>query len=102
MKLIGRTLAILAAALVIAGVLFAIGSTGSAATGTAAAGAMGRGHEMQGGFNLAGIVQILPTLAVVGIITAIVAPIKQRLENKRRSNKLSSRRTAPTAATPSV
>ena len=39
---------------------------------------------------------------VAGIITAIVAPIKQRLESKRRSNKLSSRRTALTTATPSV
>jgi uncharacterized membrane protein len=102
MKLIGRTLAILAAALVMVGVLFVIGSIGSAATGTAAAGGMQMGHEMQGGFNLAGIVQILPTLAIVGIITAIVAPIKQRLESKRRSNKLNSRRTAPTTATLSV
>jgi uncharacterized membrane protein len=102
MKLIGRTLAILAAALVIVGVLFAIGSIGASATGTAADGAIGMGHEMQGGFNLAGIVQILPMLAVVGIITAIVAPIKQRLESKRQSNKLSSRRPAPTIATPSV
>ena len=57
---------------------------------------------MQSGFNLGGMVQILPALAVVGIITAIVAPIKQRLESKRRSNKLSARRPAPTTATPSV
>jgi hypothetical protein len=101
MKLIGRAPAILAVALVIIGVLFAIGSIGASATGTAA-GAIGMGHEMQGGFNQAGIVQILPTLAVVGIITAIVAPIKQRLESKRRSNKPSSRRPVPTIATPSV
>jgi len=42
------------------------------------------GHGMESGFNLAGIVQILPTLAIVAIVTAIVAPIKQRLLNKRR------------------
>ena len=102
MKLIGRTLAILAVALVIVGVVFAISSIGASATGTAAAGARGMGHEMQSGFNLGGIVQILPTLAVVGIITAIVAPIKRCLENKRRSNKLNARRSVPTTATPSV
>ena len=102
MKLIGRTLALLAAALVIVGVVFAVGSIGGSATSTAAAGAGGMGHEMQSGFNLGGIVQILPTLAVVGITTAIVAPLKQRLENKRRSNKLSARRQLPTTATPSV
>jgi len=101
MKIIGRTLAILAVALVIVGVVFAIGSIGSAAT-SAASGARDMGHEMQGGFNLAGIVQILPTLAIVGIITAIVAPIKQRLGSRRRPNKLSSRQPTPTIATPSV
>ena len=81
MKLIGRTLAVLAAALVVVGFWLAIGSlSGSAGT---AAGGMG-GHAMESGFNLAGIVQILPTLAIVAIVTAVVAPIKQRLLNKRR------------------
>jgi hypothetical protein len=102
MKLIGRTLALLAAALVIVGVVFAVGSIGGSATSTAAAGGMEIGHSMQGGFNLGSIVQILPTLAVVGIITAIVAPIKQRLESKHRSNKPSARRQLPPTATPSV
>jgi len=54
----------------------------SGSSGTMAA-RMG-GHGMESGFNLGGIVQILPTLAIVAIVTAIVAPIKQRLLNKRR------------------
>ena len=106
MKLIGRTLAILAAALVVVGVLLAISSLGASATSTAAAAGMPSGaqmgHQMQSGFNLGGIIQILPALAVVGIITAIVAPIKQRLESKRRANKLSARRPLPTTAMPSI
>ena len=81
MKLIGRTLAVLAAALVVVAFWLAIGSV-SGSSGTMAGG-MG-GHGMESGFNLAGIVQILPTLAVVAIVTAIVAPIKQRLLNKRQ------------------
>ena len=81
MKLIGRTLAVLAAALVVVGFWLAIGSV-SGSSGTIPGG-MG-GHGMESGFNLGGIVQILPTLAVVAIVTAIVAPIKQRLLNKRR------------------
>ena len=101
MKLIGRTLAILAAALVVAGIVFAIGSLG-ASTSTGVANGMEMGHGMQGGFNLGGIIQILPTLAVVGIITAIVAPIKRRLESKRRPSKLNARRPLPTTATPSI
>ena len=81
MKLIGRTLAILAAALVVVAFWLAVGSlSGSSAT---IVGGMG-GHGMESGFNLAGIVQILPTLAIVAIVTAIVAPIKQRLLSKRR------------------
>ena len=81
MKLIGRTLAVLAAAMVVVGFWLAIGSlSGSTAT---MAGGMG-GHGMESGFNLGGIVQILPALAIVAIVTAIVAPIKQRLLNKRR------------------
>src|SRR5690349_1555302 len=104
MKLIGRTLAILAAALVVAGIIYAIGSIGASTSTVAASGVQAgaeMGHEMQsGGFNLGGIVQILPTLAVVGIITAIVAPIKRRLESKRRLNKQSARRPLPTTAAP--
>ena len=83
MKVIGRTFAVLAAALVIVAFCMAVGwLRGSSGT---MAGGMG-GHGMDGEFNLGGIVQILPTLAIVAIITAIVAPINQRLLNKRRPN----------------
>jgi hypothetical protein len=96
MKLIGRTLAVLAAALVVVGFWLAIGSlSGSTAT---VAGEMG-GHAMQSSFNLAGIVQILPALAVVAIVTAIVAPIKQRLLSKRRPSAPARR---PQTATPAA
>jgi hypothetical protein len=81
MKLIGRTLAVLAAALVVVAFWLAVGSL-SGSSG-AIAGGMG-GHGMESGFSLGGIVQILPPLAIVAIVTAIVAPIKQRLLNKRR------------------
>ena len=81
MKLIGRILAILAAAMVVVGFWIAIGSL--AGSGTTVAAEMA-GHGMESGFNLAGIVQIFPSLAVVGIVTAIVAPIKQRLLSKRQ------------------
>ncbi len=80
MKLVGRTLAIMAAALVVVGFWLAIGSL-SGSTG-AMAGGMG-GHGMGSGVNLAGIVDILPTLAIVAIVTAIVSPLKQRLLAKR-------------------
>ena len=96
MKLIGRTLAVLAAALVVVAFWLAVGSL-SGSSGTMAGG-MG-GHGMESGFNLAGIVQILPTLAIVAIVTAIVAPIKQRLLNKRRP---SAPARAPQVATPAV
>ena len=86
MKLIGRTLAVLAAALVVVGFWLAIGAlTGSTATAAGAIGGHDMGeHGMQGGFNLGGIVELLPTLAIVAIVTAIVSPIKQRFLNKRR------------------
>jgi len=96
MKLIGRTLAVLAAAMVIVGFWLVIGSV-SGSTGTMAGG-MG-GHGMESSFNLAGIVQILPTLAIVAIVTAIVTPIKQRLLNKRRP---SAPARGPQAATPAA
>jgi hypothetical protein len=96
MKLIGRTLAVLAAAMVVVTFWLAIGSV-SGSTGTMAGG-MG-GHGMESGFNLAGIVQILPTLAIVAIVTAIVAPIKQRLLNKRRP---SAPARGPQVATPAA
>ena len=96
MKLICRTLAVLAAAMVVVGFLLAIGSmSGSAGT---MAGGMG-GHGMESGFNLGGIVQILPTLAIVAIVTAIVAPIKQRLLTKRRP---AAPARAPRVATPAA
>ncbi len=77
MKLVGRTLAIMAAALVVVGFWLAIGSL------SGSTGAMAGGHGMGSGVNLAGIVDILPTLAIVAIVTAIVSPLKQRLLAKR-------------------
>ena len=94
MKLIGRTLAVLTAAMVVVGFWLAIASL-SGSTG-AMAGGMG-GHGMDNGFNLASIVQIVPTLAIVALVTAIVAPVKQRLLNKRRPSALARR---PQTATP--
>ena len=96
MKLIGRTLAVLAAAGVIAGFWLMIGAL-STSTGSVA-GQMG-GHGMQSGFNLGGIVEILPTLAIVGIVTAIVSPIKQRLISKRWPSAPARR---PQSATPAA
>ena len=62
MKVIGRTFAVLAAALVVVAVCMAVGwLRGSSGT---MAGGMGA-HGMDGEFNLGGIVQILPTLAIV-------------------------------------
>ena len=81
MKLIGRTLAVLAAALIVVGFWLAVGSL-SGSTGAMVGGT--GGHGMESGFNLGGIVPILPTLAIVAIVTAIDAPIKQRWLNKRR------------------
>ena len=95
MKLIGRILAILAAALVIVGILLVIGSF--SANGSTLGGHMDS-HGMQEGFNLAGIVEILPTLAIVAIITAIVAPIKQRLISKRRPSTPAQRAQSSTPA----
>jgi len=96
MKLIGRTLAVLAAAMVVVAFWLAVGWL-SGSSGTMVGG-MG-GHGMESGFNLGGIVQILPTLAIVAIVTAIVAPIKQRLLNKRRPSAPARR---PQAATPTA
>jgi hypothetical protein len=96
MKLIGRTLAVLAAAMVVVGFWLAIGSL-SGSVGTMA-GAMGR-HGRESSFNLAGIVEILPTLAIVTIVTTIVAPIKQRLLNKRQPGALAR---GPKVATPAA
>ncbi|HKF95477.1 MAG TPA: hypothetical protein VKB96_12960 [Gammaproteobacteria bacterium] len=67
--------------MVVIALWLAVGSL-SGSSGTLAGG-MG-GHGPESGFNLGGIVQILPTLAIVAIVMAIVAPIKQRLLNKRR------------------
>ena len=96
MKLIGRTLAVLAAALVVVGFWLAVGSLSGSAGATAAG--MG-GHGMESGFNLAGIVEILPTLAIVAIVTAVVAPIKQRLLSQRRP---SASARGPKVATPAA
>ena len=82
MKLIGRTLAVLAAArfsrvladdwLVERHHWYGVGEMG--------------GHGMQSGFNLAGIVEILPTLAIVASSPRLCRRSKQRLLNKRWPN----------------
>ena len=102
MKLIGRTFAIVAAALVVVGFWLVIGvlSGSSSAAGdmAGAMGGMGGGH-MQGAFNLAGIADLFPTLAIVAIVTAIVAPLKQRLISTRRPSTPARR---PQAAAPAA
>lgn len=84
MKLIGRTLVILAAALVVVGFWLAVGALIGSAGAVASSGHDLGGHGMENGFNLAGIVEVIPTLATVAIVTAVTAPIKQRLLSKRR------------------
>ena len=83
MKLVGRTLAVVAAALVVVGFWLMIGALSGSSGAAGAMGSIGGSH-MQGGFNLAGSVELLPTLAIVTIVTAVVAPLKQRLISTRR------------------
>jgi len=85
LKVIGRTLAILTAAMVIVGIALAVGSIGSAAAGPAAANAMEQGHEMARGASLAGLGTVALNLGVVALITAVVSPIKQHLVRKRKA-----------------
>lgn len=100
MKLIGRTLAILAAALVVVGFCLLVATlAGSSATEVAQVGGHAGGEGMSSGFNLGGIVQILPPLAAVAIVTAIVAPIQRWLLNKRRPGAASR---SPKLATPAA
>ena len=98
MKLVGRTLAVVAAALVVVGFWLVIGALSASSGAVGAIGGMGGGH-MQGGFNLAGIADLFPTLAVVAIVTAIVAPLKQRLISTRRPSTPARR---PRAAAPAA
>ncbi len=58
MKLVGRTLAVVAAALVVVGFWLVIGALSASSGAVGAMGGMG-GPHMQGGFNLAGIVELL-------------------------------------------
>lgn len=97
MKLIGRTLAVLAAALIVVGFWLAIGALGGSAA--SAVGEMGRHGAESSGFNLAAIAQLIPALAAVAIVTAIVAPIKRRLLSKRRPSAPARR---PNAANPAA
>lgn len=114
MKLIGRTLAILAAALVVVGVTFALGSSGLAGTaggppdraaamsqtaGGPAAGRPRRDHAESSGFSVFGIGEVLKNLVLVGVIVAIVR-FGMRLFSRRGSG-AKSRRT-PSAPAPSV
>jgi hypothetical protein len=98
MKLAGRTLAVVAAALVVVGFWLVIGALSASSGAVGAIGGMGGGH-MQGGFNLAGIADLFPTLAIVAIVTAIVAPLKQRLISTRRPSTPARR---PQAAAPAA
>ena len=98
MKLVGRTLAVVAAALVVVGFWLVIGALSASSGAVGAIGGMGGGH-MQGGFNLAGIADLFPTLAIVAIVTAIVAPLKQRLISTRRPSTPARR---PRAAAPAA
>ena len=98
MKLVGRTLAVVAAALVVVGFWLVIGALSASSGAVGAIGGMGGGH-MQGGFNLAGIADLFPTLAVVAIVTAVVAPLKQRLISTRQPSTPARR---PQAAAPAA
>jgi hypothetical protein len=108
MKIIGRTLAILAAALVIVGALLAFASssyttglgsgmpdrpavvqtstTETATNGGAAAASATAGfhHAEASGASLFGIVEVLKNLIIVGVIITIVALGKRLLGRKRQ------------------
>ena len=122
MKLIGRTFAILAAALVVVGALLAFSSYSSAATpgvmpappaaiqtsgtstdttagaatsGTSAAMRPEHEHGMSNTPSLGGIFEVLKNLAIVGVITLIVTLGKRAFGGKRRPGNSSRRQQAP-------
>ena len=120
MKLIGRTFAILAAALVVVGALMAFSSSSSAAAGdmpappaalqTSASGADASAsgasatmrpeheHGMSNTPSLGGIFEVLKNLAIVGVITLIVTLGKRLLGGKRGPGNPGRRQQAPPSA----
>jgi hypothetical protein len=92
MKFIAYFFAAVAVALVVIGLVFAFGTTSSVAV---------VGHGMAATPNLSGIGNVVVNLAVVAVITAIVAPIKQHLERKRQAGAAARRQPAQAAGSPS-
>ncbi len=104
LKIIGRTLVILATALVVAGATFAFAGTSSAAGPNGGfpargafeqrpgntAGEFGRGdapggfdHEREGSAGFFGATEIIKNLIIIGVIVAIVAPLAHLLRRRR-------------------
>jgi len=92
MKIIAYFFAAVAVALVVVGIVFAFGASSGVAVG----------HGMSATPSLAGIGNVLVNLGVVAIITAIVAPIKQRLGGKRQAGAPARRQPTPASTAPSA
>ena len=109
MKIIGRTLVILAAALVVVGITFAVARSGyltsaarqgppsgfsqgqaGASQGTGARGGPGRGERGSGG--LFALFEVGKNLGIIAVIVAIVAPMSYVLS--RRKQRTSTQRQA--------
>lgn len=102
-KIIGRTLTILAVALVIVGMLLAIGSGGTAAAGPAAGAAREMvGHHGSSGPNLFGIVSVVMNLGVIAAIIAIVSQLKRRLGRQGVAGAPARRQPTRTTSAPQV
>jgi len=125
MKTLYRTLAILAAALVIVGALLAISSTSQAtnsesipersaiaqsqangSAGSSSSGASGAaepfGHDEASGPSLGGLAGVLKNLAVVAAIITIVSQGKRLLSRKRPPDEPAPRQSAPRTPAPSL
>ena len=81
MKYIAYAFALLAIALVVVGLVTAVGSSGAAAAGATVA-----RHGMAMGPSLSSIGNVFVNFAIVAVITAIVSPLKRRLERKRQAS----------------
>ena len=93
MKIVAYFFAAVAVALVVVGIVFAFGTTSAVAA---------VGHGMAATPSLAGIGNVFVNLGIVAVITAIVAPIKQRLGRKRQASAPARRQPTQTTAAPSV
>jgi len=125
MKTIYRTLAILAAALVIVGVLLVLSSTSlttnsdsipersaivqsqaNGSAGSSSSGASGAAapfdHDKASGPSLAGLVEVLKSLGIVAVIITIVSQGKRLLNRKRPPERLAQRQTRPRTPAPSL